>query len=75
VVLDGTRAEEELSSDLLVAPTLTDEVCDLEFLGRELGERARIALPRGLARGTQLATCTLRPGFGAESIECLDSGS
>src|SRR5215470_6261987 len=64
VVLDRARAEEELSGHLLVRVALADEARDLQLLRRQLVDRARVALARGLPRRPQLTARALRPWFG-----------
>src|SRR5262245_25545894 len=69
VVLDRARAEEELSGDVLVGVTLADEPRDLQLLRCQVGERARVAPPRGLARCSELGPGALGPRLCPEPLE------
>ena len=61
VVIDGALAEEQLRRDFPVGGTACDEACDLDLLGRQLVDRARIPLAGRLAAGAQLAVRALGP--------------
>jgi RND superfamily putative drug exporter len=75
VVVDRSRAEEQLRSDLLVGRTPGHEPGDLPFLGGELVAELGAEV-RGLAGGAQLGRRALGPGPGAEAFERVqrDSG-
>ena len=52
--------------------SLADELCDLQLLRRELRERRRVALVRGLSRCAQLGPRPVGPRRRAERLEALD---
>src|SRR4051812_40069262 len=69
VVVDGSRAEEELGGHLLVRRPLGYEAHDLPLLGRQPIRCAGIALAGGLATRAQLDARALGPGGGAQPLE------
>jgi hypothetical protein len=71
--VDRPRRQEKPCRHLLVGHALSDQARHLEFLGRQLQERARIALASRLAGGAKLGTRALRPDAGIEALERRDS--
>src|SRR5919204_673410 len=72
VVVDRPRGQEEVRRDLLVREAVGDEPRDLQLLWRQVVDRARVALPRRLARRAQLGACAFGPRFRAEALEALE---
>jgi hypothetical protein len=70
--VDRPRREEQLRRDLLVRQALGHETRDLQLLGRQLVDRARVALARRLSGGTQFRARPLGPRLGAQPLEALD---
>src|SRR5690242_17070028 len=73
VVVDGVRADKELSGDLSVGATFRCEASDLRLLRSELASRVRGASPGMLTRRLQLAMCALGERLHAEVVEHLES--
>ena len=63
---DRARAEEELRSNLAVAESLRDEVCDLKLLLGQLVAGVGDATTRRLAARAQLDACPFGPQVGPE---------
>jgi hypothetical protein len=72
VVVDRPRREEELRRHLLVRSPFGDEPRDLDLLGRELVEGARVPLPRGLAGRAELRRGPLGPRGGVHALERIN---
>jgi hypothetical protein len=62
VELDRARAEEELRSRFFVRSAAGDDARDLQFLGCQLVDRARVTFARRLAASTELGAGALGPG-------------
>ena len=75
VVVDGALAEEQLRRDVPVGGTACDEAGDLDLLGRQLVDRARIPLAGRLAAGAQLAVRALCPWRRTDALELVQGGS
>src|SRR3954454_4700759 len=75
VVIDGALAEEQLRRDVPVGGTARDEAGDLDLLGRQLVDGARIPLAGRLAAGAQLAMRTLAPWRRPNALELAQRGS
>src|SRR5262249_23519551 len=69
VVVDRAWTEEELRCDLAVSRAARDETRDLQLLRREVAQRARIALARGLSRRAELVARALLPRRRSELLE------
>jgi hypothetical protein len=71
VVVDRSRAQEQLRGDLAVGGALADGHGDAELLRGQRGKTACSGLPGGRPRGAQLSVGALRPGDGANPGEGL----
>jgi hypothetical protein len=75
VELDGSGADEQLSRDLSVGQSLSDEPRHVELLLGELRGRRRLPVADGLARRPKLLTCPLGPGIRTHIGEDLQGGT
>src|SRR3954467_698041 len=74
-VVAGALAEEQTRRDVRVGGTARDEAGDLDLLGRQLVDGARIPLAGRLAAGAQLAMRALRPRRRTDAPDLVQGGS
>src|SRR5215207_5991797 len=75
VVLDGSRADEELAADLRVGSPICGQPGYLCFLRAQVLPACDVAFAGRLAGGEQLATRPLGEGLGSHAVEQVVGGS
>jgi hypothetical protein len=73
--VDRARREEQPRGDLAIGESLGDEASDLQLLGREPRQAARITALCRLAARSKRSSCTISPAGHAELLERRQRGS
>jgi len=73
--VDRARTEEQLRGDVPVGTPLGDQVGDLDLLGGQVVERARVAPATPLAARTELGAGALSPQRRSQGLEQIERGA